>query len=436
MSGEAVQIIEGAWRAPVEVLSGFAEDPFAFGLIGGERGWSYVGRRPAETLALPTGERAAAALRRLGGGACVPTAQGRPPFRGGVVGLAAYELGAAAEPSTRQGRTGWPDLVAGRYEAVLAFDGAARRAFAVGPKAELALPWLTEQPTAAPRVRGPLAARFDDLTGADAYAAAVSEVVAAIGRGDLFQANIARRWTGTLAAGARPFDGFRRLVAESPAPFAAYLRLPGRAVVSNSPERFLQVCADGLARAQPIKGTRPRGATPGEDAALAAELLASAKDRAENRMIVDLMRNDLSRACAPGSVTVEAEFALESYANVHHLVSTVTGRLAPGRDALDLFMSAFPPGSVTGAPKVQAMIEIARHEPLRGPYCGSLFWAGRDGAFDSSVLIRTVAFEQEADGGWSFEARAGAGITADSDPRGEAAEAEAKIAAIRKALTS
>ncbi|CAN5166508.1 aminodeoxychorismate synthase, component I [soil metagenome] len=434
MSEVGIQVIEVPWRAPVEMLAAFADEPFAFGLMGGEDGWSYVGRSPAQTLSLPVGSDAAGALRTLRGPPFdVP--DGAPPFVGGVVGLAAYELCAVVEPSTRQARTAWPDVIAARYEAILAFDGAARRCFAVGLRAQDALAWLEAPSAPPPHIGGPLAASFVDLTGEQAYAAAVAQVVTAIERGDLFQANIARRWVGELARGAAPFDVFRRLTLDSAAPFAAYLRPPGRAVVSNSPERFLQASADGLVRTQPIKGTRPRGATPQQDTALAAELLASDKDRAENRMIVELMRNDLARACIPGSVTVEAEFALESYANVHHLVSTVAGRLARGYDALDLFVSAFPPGSVTGAPKVQAMLEIAKHEPPRGPYCGSMFWAGSDGAFDSSVLIRTVAFEEAPDG-WRFEARAGAGIVANSDPLSEAAEAQVKLAALRRALTT
>jgi para-aminobenzoate synthetase component 1 len=168
---------------------------------------------------------------------------------------------------------------------------------------------------------------------------------------------------------------------------------------------------------------------------LAHALLASGKDRAENLMIVDLMRNDLARACRPGTVKVEAFCALESFANVHHLVSTIAGRLAPDADAIGLFAAAFPPGSITGAPKIQAMIEIARHEPPRGPYCGSLFWAGGDGAFDSSVLIRTLAFEYD-ERGWRFEARAGGAITADSVAEEEGREAVAKIGAIRAALAA
>ena len=151
-------------------------------------------------------------------------------------------------------------------------------------------------------------------------------------------------------------------------------------------------------------------------------------------MIVDLMRNDLARVCPPGAVAAPELFRLESFANVHHLVSTVTGVLAEGRDAADLLAASFPPGSITGAPKVQAMTVIAGLEPPRGPYCGSMFWAGFDGAFDSSVLIRTAALVRDG-AGWRVELRAGAGIVADSDPVAERMETEAKIAALLGALT-
>jgi para-aminobenzoate synthetase component 1 len=147
------------------------------------------------------------------------------------------------------------------------------------------------------------------------------------------------------------------------------------------------------------------------------------------------MRNDLARTCAPGSIQVPRLCALESFANVHHLVSRVQGQLAQGRDALDAFLAAFPPGSITGAPKIEAMKIIARHESPRGPFFGSVFWADWAGGFDSSVLIRTLAFEQTPDLGWTFETRAGGGIVADSDPWAEAAEAEIKLSAIRDALT-
>lgn len=174
---------------------------------------------------------------------------------------------------------------------------------------------------------------------------------------------------------------------------------------------------------------------PARDAALAAELVASAKDRAENLMIVDLMRNDVARAARPGSVKVERLFALESHPTVHHLVSTVSAQAAQGVGPAEVMEAAFPPGSITGAPKHQAMKVIAGHEPPRGPWCGSLFgWGlGEETRLTASVLIRTAAFERGADG-WRWRALAGAGIVADSDPRAERLETEAKFRALKEAL--
>ncbi|MGZ3276263.1 MAG: anthranilate synthase component I family protein [Caulobacteraceae bacterium] len=429
-----------AWRDPLAVLASFADEPWALGLIsdGSARGrWSYLGWNPSRTFSSLAAWRAAMPDRGL----LEATVSDHPPFQGGAAGLACYEWGAAQEPAMPQGRSGWPDLAGGLYDKLLAFDHHLKRVWAIG-RGDTDAEARARAGQALERLRAngppPGAAHAQDFRAVvpgQAHQAAVGAVVAAIGRGDLFQANVARPWAGRLEPGCTPFDVLARLAQESPAPFAGYLRLPGRAVVSNSPERFIEVTAEGQAQTRPIKGTRPRGATADEDRRLAEELLASPKDRAENLMIVDLMRNDLARACRPGTVKVEAFCALETYANVHHLVSTVTGHLKPDQGALDLFSAAFPAGSITGAPKIQAMREIARHETPRGPYCGSMFWAGLDGAFDSSVLIRTLAFEEDA-GGWTFETRAGGGITADSDPADEDAEAEAKIAAIRRALTA
>jgi para-aminobenzoate synthetase component 1 len=441
----AVAVLVAPWREPLGVAAAFSDEPYALALLSGGAGrWSYVMRRPVGTLTVSPDRPgdpwtwAAAMLEPSGA-----RAPGGPPFQGGLAGLAAYELGVRAEPTVPpERRDGWPDLAAGLYLSLLAFDHVERRVLAVGrgadeavahTRAAEALTWL-EAP--APDARpGVLAEGFAPLTSAGDYRAAVSAVTDAIAAGEIFQANIARAWGGRLGQGVSPFDVLARLAGSSPAPFAAYLRLPGLALVSNSPERFISSDPNGRVEAQPIKGTRPRGADAAQDAALARDLVASPKDRAENLMIVDLMRNDLSRVCAPGTVKASPLFALESFANVHHLVSTVTGQLAPGKTALDLMRAAFPPGSITGAPKVQAMRVIRRHETPRGPYCGALFWAGFDGAMDSSVLIRTVLFEADAEG-WRFEARAGAGIVADSDPAGECAETEAKIAALASALNA
>jgi para-aminobenzoate synthetase component 1 len=434
-----------AWREPLGILSAYAEEPWTLALMsggGGPRGrWSYLARRPEATLRIaPDDPRDAfAALADLLGprGETLP---GGPPFQGGVAGLCAYELGDRVETLGLARHADWPDLAAARYRSVLAFDHEKRQVIAVGRGADEieaedaayeAMTWLQTPPR--PGRRGPLGGA---LAASDpvAYEAAVAEVVSRIGAGEIFQANIARTWSGRLGEGIAPFDVLARLARASAAPFAAYLRLDRLALVSNSPERFLQVSPDGWVETRPIKGTRPRGDTPAQDVALIRELSASVKDRAENLMIVDLMRNDLARVAEAGSVEAPELWSVETFANVHHLVSAVRGRLAPGRSAIDLLRAAFPPGSITGAPKVQAMKIIAGLEPPRGPYCGSLFWAGADGAMDSSVLIRTLACARR-DGGWDVEARAGAGIVADSDPVAERRETEAKIAALVAALT-
>ena len=434
-----------SWREPSEVLASLDDRPHSLGLLsGGSSGrWSYVCAEPDAWLSvgLDRAGEGVARLRDLLGPAAPGRADG-PPFQGGVAGLCAYEMGAGRLALDLARAEGWPDLAFGRYPALLAFDHQRRRVWAVGrgeraaaaqAQAERALAWLA-RPAPAPRT----GALCPDLTSEppQAYEAAVAEVVERIGRGEIFQANIARRWRGRLAPGAGPMDLLRRLLAQSPAPFAAYLRLEDRAVVSNSPERFVRVepTAQGrLAQTQPIKGTARRGRDAEEDRRLAEGLAASVKDRAENLMIVDLMRNDLAQVCQAGGVAVPRLFEVETFANVHHLVSTVTGRLQPHRTALDLLEAAFPPGSITGAPKRQAMTVIAGLEPPRGPFFGAMVWAGFDGRMDSSVLIRTAACVADADG-WRVEARAGGGVVADSDPMAEREETEAKIAALARAL--
>jgi para-aminobenzoate synthetase component 1 len=441
------------WRPPAEVLSAFGTEAGTCAFLSGGEGprarWSYVLRAPDAQLRIGRSDPrdAFAELAALLGerGDRHP---GGPPFQGGIAGLAGYELGDRVEGlGLAEHGDGWPDLAVCRYPALLAFDHQEKRVLAIGrgvdetmagARALGAADWLAAPARAA--AKGPLTTGFTAETGASTYEDAVAQVVRRIHDGEIFQTNIARVWSGVMAESTGPYDLLARLVGESPAPFAGWLHLGDLALVSNSPERFVTVTGEDFRiETRPIKGTRPRGAGAALDRALAEELLASDKDRAENLMIVDLMRNDLARVSPAGSVVTPELFAVESFANVHHLVSTVTARLAPGLTAIDLLRAAFPPGSVTGAPKVQAMKIIAELEPPRGPYCGSLFWAGVDGAFDSSVLIRTAAFARArgrggADG-WRVEARAGAGIVADSDPRSERLETEAKIGALVRALT-
>ncbi len=359
-----------------------------------------------------------------------------PAWGAGTVGLAAYDAG--ARPAVGP-RGDWPDLMLARYPAMLEVDVATGHAVAVGrgrdaaaaeAAVQTAASWLK---AARPPVRpGPPADDFVAEASGATYRDAVADVVARIGAGELFQANLARAWRGTLRPGATPFDVFARLAGRASA-YGAVWRLGDRAVVSNSPELFLTLDrGTGRVETRPIKGTRPRRADPAEDAAEAEALLASAKDRAENLMIVDLMRNDLARACRPGSVRVERLFALERHPTVHHLVSTVTGLTTPGAGPMELMSATFPPGSITGAPKHQAMKVIAAHEPPRGPWCGSLFLVEED-RFTASVLIRTAAFRRDA-GVWHWRTLAVAGIVADSDPQAELDETRAKIAALRTAL--
>ncbi|HUO22097.1 MAG TPA: anthranilate synthase component I family protein [Caulobacteraceae bacterium] len=436
-------IIERPWCDPLDAARPFADEPGLL-LLFTPDGWTYLARQPERVLTVRAGDAGDpfADLREGLGPRRAARADG-PPFQGGWAGLMCYEFGAWAEPVALDRLDGWPDLACGLYRSLAAFHPQSRRVLAIG-QGETAIQAQARaggviaglaRSTGAAAPQGPLAEVVEADSG-DAYEATVESVKQRIARGEIFQANLARRWRARLAPGAGPFTLFERLSAASPAPFAGYLRLEDRAVVSNSPERFIRITPgpDGaVAVAEPIKGTRPRGADPAADRALAEALQADPKDRAENLMIVDLMRNDLARVAHPGGVTAPTLFALKTFANVHHLVSTISARLLDGAGPAETIRAAFPPGSITGAPKVQAMKTIAALEPPRGPYCGSLFWAGFDGAMDSSVLIRTLGCVRSGDH-WRVEAGAGAGLTSDSDPHAERLETEAKIAAILQGL--
>lgn len=408
------------WREPLAVAAGLRNRDGALALLsdGGPLGrWSFVAADPDRVVVEPVD----GALDRLRD----------PDFADGVVGLLAYDAG--ARPATGPREPVWPDLILARYPSMLAFDHGAREVLAIGRGVDpaVAAAWLDL--AVEPGLPNPPAKDFTPEAPGSAYEAAVADVVARIASGELFQANIARAWTGELKTGADPFDVMLRLAGRASA-YGAFWRIGDRAIVSNSPELFLTFDAlSGRIETRPIKGTRPRDPDPSRDAALAADLQASAKDRAENLMIVDLMRNDLARAAVAGSVTVERLFEVEPLPTVHHLVSTVVARARPKIGPADLLEATFPPGSITGAPKHQAMKVIAAHESPRGPWCGSLFHIS-DGRLTASVLIRTAAFERDGEG-WRFRTLAGAGIVADSDPASELAETDAKIRALREALS-
>lgn len=394
------------------------------------------------------------------------------PFAGGLVGWLGYELAARIERLSFPGLddVGLPELRMALADRVLAIEPASGRLFATALgfgadaqgaavaaeraaerlatriargeadpfEAPAAAPW-PDAAAASPSAPGPEPLRLVDLgTGLAlgawfdeaSYGKAVRRIQEAILAGDVYQANLTHRLA--TACAADPWQTYTDLRRNNPAPFAAFLPAEGAAVVGSSPERFLRLAPDGTLESRPIKGTRPRGATPAADAALRAELAASEKERAENVMIVDLVRNDLGRVCVPGSVEAPALFALEPYATVWQMVSTVRGRLRPGLDAVDALCAAFPPGSMTGAPKLAAIELLARLEPVRrGVYSGALGWLDARGGADLAVVIRTLLLRPGR--AWLH---VGGGIVLDSDPAAEWAESLAKARALLDALAS
>ena len=280
----------------------------------------------------------------------------------------------------------------------------------------------------------PLGCTWKRQSDRNTFMAGVIRIRELIASGDLFQANLTSCATTELQAPLSNLDLYGRLRRRCPAPFSGVLigsgAAAGEAVLSTSPERFLQVDPEGSVQTRPIKGTRPRHADPLIDDALAAELVCSAKDRAENVMIVDLLRNDLGRVCEPGSVQVPELVRLESYARVHHLTSVVTGQLRAGTTWVDLLEASWPGGSITGAPKLRACQRLQELEPLgRGPYCGSILHIDWDGGFDSNILIRSLLRKDH-----QLRLHAGCGIVADSDPAEEAEELDWKLLPLLEAL--
>lgn len=275
----------------------------------------------------------------------------------------------------------------------------------------------------------------DDLAGTrepgpgqSEYARRVRSVLDDIERGNVYEVNLTQRMSVPFQG--EPLALYRALREESPAPFAAFLDLPGVTVVGSSPERFLRLSSDGKVESRPIKGTRPRGETPDRDAALAEELVTSPKDRAENLMIVDLVRNDLGRVCELGSVRVPELMQVEAYATVFQLVSTVVGRLRDDCDGIDLVRACFPPGSMTGAPKIAAMQIAGALEPVRrGIYSGALGYLDVRGGLDLSVVIRSWLLKK----GRAY-LHVGGAVVADSDPVGEYDETLDKARALHAAI--
>jgi anthranilate/para-aminobenzoate synthase component I len=334
--------------------------------------------------------------------------QGRWPKEGGVAGVLAYDY-------ARPGRAPAPTplmvaLAVDRFEVHEGTgddDGDAAPA-AAGAGARLDLP------------------AHSSLTR-EQYLALVLRVKEHIGAGDIYQANLSQRFRVPADVDGLSVYGHLRRI--SPAPFAGYLRAAGLEVVSSSPERLLLV-EGRQASTRPIAGTRPRAADPGADRALAAELMLSEKERAEHLMLVDLARNDLGRVAKVGSVHVDELMVAEEYSHVRHIVSNVTARLAPGRDAIDALRALFPGGTITGVPKRRCMEILDDLEPVpRGFYTGALFYVTPSGRLDANILIRSAVVH-----GGAVTFNAGGGIVADSDPAREYEETLHKAEAMRLAL--
>jgi para-aminobenzoate synthetase component 1 len=426
--------------------------------------YSFIAADPFEFLEVPVG--GAGGLDRLQQRLATMTAESvpeLPPFQGGAAGLFSYDLGRQLEtlPAPRYDEFQAPSLAVGLYDLVIAFDHDQDLAWIVSQglpetdplrrqrrakrRLDEAREWLQRQPrhpaTIRRRSQSP-AVRPDELApqfpvrapqGLTSnfceaeYLRTVRRAIQYIYAGDIFQVNLAQRLL--FPAADDPVALYLRLRRRNPAPFAGYFDLGDFQIVSASPERFVQV-RDGEVETRPIKGTRRRTACPEADLFAGDELRQSEKDRAENVMIVDLLRNDLSRVCRPESVVVTQLCRLETYQYVQHLVSAVRGRLRGGVGPVDLVRAAFPGGSITGAPKVRAMEIIAELEPTaRGAYCGSLGYVGFDAALDLSILIRTIT----AGRGW-WQAPVGGGIVAQSDPRREYEETWHKAEGLLRAL--
>jgi para-aminobenzoate synthetase component 1 len=399
--------------------------------------------------------------------ACPPELPATLPFLGGAIGCWGYELAEQMDAVRFHGRNelALPDLVLLFVDRVLAVDHLAERAYAIGMGigeneaaaealaaeacdafSERVLQIASPPPAGGGRARRsapneedviarrrellatPLPSALRASFDGPAYAGRVRSLKADIAAGNVYEANLTQRMEIEHEGDAWAL--YRILREQSPAPFACFIELPEGALLGSSPERFLCVDAAGRVETRPIKGTRPRGASPEQDRDLERELLASSKDRAENLMIVDLVRNDLGRVCEIGSIRVPELMVVERYASVFQLVSTVTGQLSEERDGFDLIRAAFPPGSMTGAPKIAAMRLLDALEPVRrGFYSGAVGYLDVRGGMDLSVVIRTLILQK----GRAY-LHVGGAVVADSDPDAEYRETLDKARAMLAAL--
>ena len=430
---------------PAEYFAAIRHAPGAVLLDSGrpvaERGrYDLLSAWPWQTLTVAPDESGNDFLQRLRknltqlGGADLPVGY-ELPFAGGLIGYLSYDFGRHLEqmPHVAVDELHLPDARFGLYAWALISDHQAQTsqlvfhpALDASERQRLTALFSAEtvDTTAIFKLQGPMA---PDLS-AESYRQAIVRIQEYIQAGDCYQVNFAQRFRAPCIGD--PWVAYCALRQACPTPFSGFQSLPDEgAVLSLSPERFVRI-SERQVETRPIKGTRPRGLMPEEDAANAAELLASPKDRAENLMIVDLLRNDLGRTCRTGSVSVPELFSLESYPNVHHLVSSVIGELADDKDALDLIAGSFPGGSITGAPKIRAMQIIDELEPTRrGLYCGSLVYLDVRGEMDSSIAIRSLLVKDGQVCCWG-----GGGIVADSQWEAEYQESLTKVRVLLQTL--
>ncbi len=463
MTKKTPWVVEIPYREPLEIFSLFAEKPGAMFLDSAKKSkdlgrYSYIAAEPFLTLQSKNGQIKLNDLATEGNPWEIlqlllslfktDPIPGIPLLQGGVVGYFSYDASRHLEklPDNTLDDYLFPDMMLGFYDVILSFDHELKKAWIIStgfPEfiLERRLQRAEEQ-LKCWQQRLKAVSELDEISdhfcppdsiisnfNREEYEQAVSSVIESILSGDIFEANISQRFSASLPKSLSAFELYRRLRARNAVPFAAYLNFGDTILASASPERFLHL-GDREVETRPIKGTSPRFQDAKQDEASAKALQMSEKDRAENIMIVDLMRNDLSRVCEDHSVKVPQLCGLESFATVHHLVSVVKATLLPDYDAVDLLRATFPGGSITGAPKVRAMEiidEIESHR--RGPYCGSVGFISFSGDMDTSITIRTFAIKNH-----QLSFHVGGAIVADSDPAQEYQETLDKAAGMLAAL--
>lgn len=411
--------------------------------------YSYIGVDPFDKLELKQPqEKPLQTIKNFLDTFSQPKYPGLPPFQGGLIGYFAYELGFLLEPSikTTEHAKQFPHCYyqLGCFDLVLSFNHIQKKAWIISTgfpekiekkrlqRAKTRLEWLNKRIEKRAIVRQKNGVDIPVLqcdTSHKEYISKVKRIIDYIKAGDIFEANLARCYCSQLVNPLDAIELYQTLRQKNPAPFSSLLNFSPCRILSSSPERFIQL-SDRQVEARPIKGTIHRSKNKLEDEQLGVELCHSEKDRAENIMIVDLMRNDLSKVCLADSVNVPQLCQLESYKKVHHLVSVITGKLKPNQSAIDLLKATFPGGSITGAPKIRAMEIIDELEnSQRGPYCGCVGYIGFNGEMDTSITIRTLLLNDN-----QLRFHTGGAITLASDPEKEYQETQIKAEALKDAI--